>query len=99
MPAGTRCSGLEHGARTLVAQMAQAGLLRRGADLLIPFQVQEDGGLYRPSTAHFAMLAIVDMIAMATAEAVGPRSLETLRRIKQNLNVLKVSNPQLPIGD
>jgi hypothetical protein len=39
------------------------------------------------------------MIAMATAEAVGPRSLETLRRIKQNLNVLKVSNPQLPIGD
>ena len=84
---------------TAIAVTAPESELGRGSDLLIPFHVQEDGGLYRPSTAHFAMLAIVDMIAMATAEAVGPRSLETLRRIKQNLNVLKVSNPQLPIGD
>ena len=31
--------------------------------------------------------------------AIGPRSLETLRRIKQNLNVLQFEDPRLPIGD
>lgn len=83
----------------VISVTAAGSDLARGSDLCIPFAVQEDGGLYRPSSSRFAMLAVVDMLAMATAEAIGPKSLETLRRIKQNLNVLKIDDPRLPIGD
>ncbi|WP_370677835.1 MurR/RpiR family transcriptional regulator [Pleomorphomonas sp. PLEO] len=88
----------QYGGR-VIAVTATGSELAAGSDLVIPFAVQEDGGLYRPSSSRFAMLAVVDMLAMATAEAIGPSSLETLRRIKQNLNVLKVDDPRLPIGD
>ena len=84
---------------TVIAVTAPSSDLARGADLVLPFDAQEDGGLYRPSSSRFAMLAMIDMLAMATAEAIGPRSLETLRRIKQNLNVLQFDDPRLPIGD
>lgn len=88
----------QYGAKT-IAITAPGSELARGADLVIPFNVQEDGGLYRPSSSRFALLAVVDMLAIATAEAIGPRSLEILRRIKQNLNVLQFDDPRLPIGD
>ena len=84
---------------TAIAVTAPTSALAEGVDLVIPFDVLEDGGLYRPSSSRFAMLAVVDMLAMATAEAIGPKSLEVLRRIKQNLNVLKLDDPRLPIGD
>ena len=84
---------------TVIAVTASGSDLATGADLVIPFSVQEDGDLYRPSSARYAMLAVVDMLSVAAAEAIGPSSLETLRRIEQNLNVLKVDDPRLPIGD
>jgi hypothetical protein len=39
------------------------------------------------------------MIATATAETRGAGVLESLRRIKQSINRLKVENPRLPLGD
>ena len=47
----------------------------------------------------YALLAIVDMIATATAESRDSKVLESLRRIKQSLNILKVDDPRLPLGD
>lgn len=88
----------QYGAET-VAVTAPGSALAKAADTVIPFQPVEDGYIYKPTSARFALLAIVDMIATAAAEARGPKVLENLRRIKQSLNVLKVADPQLPLGD
>jgi len=69
------------------------------ANMVVPFRVNEDGNLFKPTSSRFALLAIVDLIATATAETCGPEVLERLRRIKQSLNMLKVDDPSLPLGD
>jgi DNA-binding MurR/RpiR family transcriptional regulator len=88
----------QYGAAT-VAITAPDSALAKAADTVIPFQPVEDGYIYKPTSARFALLAIVDMIATATAEARGPKVLESLRRIKQSVNMLKVDDPRLPLGD
>ena len=88
----------QYGAAT-VAVTAPGSALAKAADTVIPFQPVEDGYIYKPTSARFALLAIVDMIATAAAEERGPKVLENLRRIKQSLNMLKVADPQLPLGD
>ena len=88
----------QYGART-VAVTAADSELARVAEFVIPFQPHEDGNLYKPTSARFALLAIVDMIATAVAESRGTKVLESLRRIKQSINTLKVDDPRLPLGD
>lgn len=88
----------QYGART-IAVTAPGSNLARMAELIIPFQPVEDGNLYKPTSSRFALLAIVDMIATATAETRGTKVLESLRRIKQSINTLKVDDPRLPLGD
>ena len=88
----------QYGART-VAVTAPGSELARVAELVIPFQPTEDGNVYKPTSSRFALLAIVDMIATAAAESRGTKVLESLRRIKQSINTLKVDNPGLPLGD
>lgn len=88
----------QYGAET-VAVTTPGSELARVANTVIPFLVNEDGNLYKPTSSRFALLAIVDMIATATAETCGSEVLERLRRIKQSLNVLKINDPSLPLGD
>lgn len=88
----------QYGART-IAVTAPDSDLANAVELVIPFQPVEDGNLYKPTSSRFALLAIVDMIATATAETRGAGVLESLRRIKQSINRLKVENPRLPLGD
>lgn len=88
----------QYGARC-VAVTAPGSALADEAEIVIPFQAAEDGNLYKPTSARFALLAIVDMIATATAETRGSKVLETLRRIKLSINALKVEDPRLPLGD
>ncbi|HEY5819570.1 MAG TPA: MurR/RpiR family transcriptional regulator [Mesorhizobium sp.] len=88
----------QYGGRT-VAITAPSSALARVAEMVIPFQPTEDGNLYKPTSSRFALLAIVDMIATACAESRGARVLESLRRIKQSINTLKVDDPRLPLGD
>lgn len=87
-----------YGAKT-VAVTAPESALAREAEILLPFSVPEDRNLYKPNSARYAMMAIVDLIAMTTAEAIGPSVLEGLRRIKHNLAVVNVNDPNLPLGD
>ncbi len=82
-----------------VAVTAPGSALAAVADHVIPYQPVEDGNLYKATSSRFALLAIVDMLAMAVAETRGTRVMETLRRIKQSLNTLKVEDPKLPLGD
>ncbi|WP_269931244.1 MurR/RpiR family transcriptional regulator [Aminobacter sp. HY435] len=88
----------QYGARS-VAVTAPASALAKVADIVIPFQPIEDGNIYKPTSSRFALLAILDMIATATAETRETKVLEGLRRIKQSLNTLKVDDPRLPLGD
>ncbi|HWT61295.1 MAG TPA: MurR/RpiR family transcriptional regulator [Ochrobactrum sp.] len=88
----------QYGAET-VAITAQGSDLAKAANTVIPFQAVEDGNLYKPTSSRFALMAILDMIATATAEVHGPKVLESLRRIKHSLNTLKIDDPRLPLGD
>lgn len=87
-----------YGAKT-VAVTAPDSALAGEAEILLPFRIPESGNLYKPNSARYAMMAIVDLIAMSTAEARGPSVLEGLRRIKHNLAAVNVNDPQMPIGD
>ncbi|PVE23750.1 MurR/RpiR family transcriptional regulator [Microvirga sp. KLBC 81] len=87
-----------YGAKT-IAVTAPGSALAREAEILLPFSVPEDSNLYKPNSARYAMMAIVDLIAMTTAEAIGPSVLEGLRRIKHSLAAVNVNDPRLPLGD
>ena len=67
---------------------------------LVPFVFEEDQTqLYKPSSSRYAMLAVVDILAMATAESIGPKVLELLRRVRQSLTTIEAGEPMQPIGD
>ncbi len=83
----------------ILAITAPGSPLARGCDMLLPFENVEDGNLYKPSSSRYALLALVDILALSTAEAIGPRMFEGLRRIRQNLNAHAAPDPALPIGD
>jgi DNA-binding MurR/RpiR family transcriptional regulator len=88
----------QYGART-VAITAPGSALANAAETVIAFQPVEDGNIYKPTSSRFALLAILDIIATATAESRDTKVLESLRRIKQSLNTLKIDDPRLPLGD
>ena len=88
----------QYGAST-VAVTAPESRLANLAHTVIQYQPLEDGNLYKPTSSRFAVLAIVDMIATIVAETRGPKVLEGLRRIKQSVNMYKVEDPRLPLGD
>lgn len=73
--------------------------LARAVQHLVPFVFEEDQNLYKPSSSRFAMLAVVDILAMAAAEAIGPDVLELLRRVRQSLTAIRSEGPMQPIGD
>lgn len=82
-----------------LAVTAAGSPMAENAALALTFEAPLDTDLYKPSPTRYALLAMVDMLATATAEACGPRVLEGLRRIKQTVNTLKINDPRLPIGD
>lgn len=88
----------QYGATT-VAITAPDSALAKVAETVIHLQALEDGNIYKPTSSRYALLAIVDMIATSVAETRGPKVLESLRRIKQSVNTLKVDDPRLPLGD
>ena len=88
----------QYGAKT-IAFTAPESELARTAELVFPFHIDEGANVYRPSPARYGLLALVDMLSMVVAEKLGPQVVEGMRRIKHHLNVMKHSDPQLPIGD
>jgi DNA-binding MurR/RpiR family transcriptional regulator len=88
----------QYGVHT-VAITAPGSALAAAAETVITFQPIEDGNIYKPTSSRFALLAVLDMIATATAESRDTKIMEGLRRIKQTLNTLKIDDPRLPIGD
>jgi DNA-binding MurR/RpiR family transcriptional regulator len=73
--------------------------LARTADHVIPYRYVEDGQAYKPNSARYALMAIVDSLAFKTAEIIGPSVLENLRRIKQTLTIAEDYDATVPLGD
>ena len=87
-----------YGART--AAIAPAGsALAKAAHLTVNFQTAEDGLLTKPTSARFSLLAIIDLIAMATAENLDETMFEKLRRVRTTLSDLHRGSRDWPIGD
>ncbi|MCC5975803.1 MAG: MurR/RpiR family transcriptional regulator, partial [Rubellimicrobium sp.] len=88
----------QYGAQTLA--VTQPGTpLAQAARTILPFTFREDGNIYKPSSSRYALLAAVDILAMATAHAIGGDVIEPLRRVRQSLASQNIVNPDLPIGD
>jgi len=90
--------GRQYGAKALVVTSPNTPLAEAG-DALLPLTFKEDGNLYKPSSTRYALLAAVDIIAMTTAQTIGPKVLEPLRRVRHSLASQNIRNPDLPIGD
>jgi RpiR family transcriptional regulator, carbohydrate utilization regulator len=90
--------GKQYGART-VAITPPNTPLARCADTVVPYRYMEDGQIYKPNSASFALMAIMDTIAFRTAEIMGPQVIENLRRIKQTLTIAETYDATLPLGD
>lgn len=88
----------QYGVRSIVVTTPGSPLAKAGSALL-PLTFKEDGDLYKPSSTRYALLAAVDILAMGAAEAIGPKVLEQLRRVRQSLASQDIKNPNLPIGD
>lgn len=88
----------QYGARAVVVTRAGSPLAAL-ADALLPLTFKEDMNLYKPSSTRYALLAAVDILALATAETIGPKVLEPLRRVRHSLASQNIRDPSLPIGD
>ncbi|MDZ5695943.1 MurR/RpiR family transcriptional regulator [Chelativorans sp. M5D2P16] len=88
----------QYGART-VAITHPESVLAKEAEICLPFVIPPDTQLYKPTSGRYALLFLVDLIAMTVAESIGPSVLEGLRRIRVSLSGLNMSDPGRPIGD
>lgn len=88
----------QYGARA-VAITEPASSLAREAEVLVPFAIPPDDQIYKPTSGRYGLLFVIDLIATATAEHIGPQVLEGLRRIRTALSGLNKSDPTRPIGD
>lgn len=69
------------------------------ADILLPVEHEETDYIFSPSTARYAMLAVIDVLATELAEKRKRTSREKLRRIKFALDHHRNGGNRLPLGD
>ncbi|WP_087017182.1 MurR/RpiR family transcriptional regulator [Thaumasiovibrio subtropicus] len=69
------------------------------ADINLPIQHQETDFIYKPSASRYAMLALVDVLAMALAVNHKNRSRDKLRRLKVALDAHRGGGDRQPLGD
>jgi len=69
------------------------------SDLVLPIITQETDFIYKPSASRYAMLAMVDVLAMELAVNHKRRSRERLRRLKLALDAHRGGVDRQPLGD
>ncbi|HBM62212.1 MurR/RpiR family transcriptional regulator [Salipiger marinus] len=84
---------------TTIAITKPGSRLAASAQIVLPFLVPPDDYLYKPTPARYALLFIIDLIATAVAEHIGPDVLEKLRRVRVALSGINSDDPIWPIGD
>ncbi len=69
------------------------------ADIVLPLLVSENDYIFKPSASRYAMLAMVDVLAIELAMANKPQAKDRLRRIKLALDDHRDGVDRLPLGD
>lgn len=88
----------QYGAETLAVTPPDSPIQQASAGF-VPLTYREDHKLLKPSSARFALLAVVDGLALSVAQAMRPAVTETLRRVRQSLAAQDITDPNLPVGD
>lgn len=73
--------------------------LAKIADVHLHVHIQEDEGIYKATASRYALLAVVDAVALELAVHRQDSSKETLRRIKYNLDAVRGVDKRFPVGD
>ncbi|EMQ2876433.1 MurR/RpiR family transcriptional regulator [Vibrio navarrensis] len=88
----------EYGLKVIVICPPRTPLAQK-ADLLLPIQYHETDFIYKPSASRYAMLALIDVLAMALAVKNKRRSRDKLRRLKVALDSHRGGEERQPLGD
>lgn len=88
----------QYGAQTMAVAPPDSPI-QNASNLRLPLTYSEDENLLKPSSARFALLAVVDVLALSAAHAMRPGVTETLRRVRQSLAAQDITDPSLPVGD
>jgi len=69
------------------------------ADILLGIDVAEEGDILRPSSARYAFLAMIDVVAQTVATRMQARAVGSMRRIKHQLILNRDGDDTQPLGD
>lgn len=88
----------QYGAR-IIAITALGSPLAETADLVLPIASRETDFIYHPSASRYAMMAVIDVLALALATRHRERSRDKLRRLKLTLDAHRGGDNRQPLGD
>lgn len=88
----------QYGAR--LAAITQFGSpLADLADCALTIETREGDDIFRPTTARYALMLMMDLLAMKLAQVHEAVTRENLRRIKLNLDTHRGGSDRQPLGD
>lgn len=73
--------------------------IAEAAGVAIAFEAAEDARITKPTALRYRLLVLIDLIAMAVAEAMGGEGIERLRRVRMSLTPTRGDTPYVPLGD
>ncbi|MCM8530305.1 MAG: MurR/RpiR family transcriptional regulator [Lentisphaeraceae bacterium] len=88
----------QYGAKVIAVTRGDSPLAKI-ADIHLQVHVQEDEGIFKATPSRYALLAVVDAIALEVAVLRQDSSKEVLRRIKYNLDAVRGVDKRFPVGD
>ncbi|MGO2011651.1 MAG: MurR/RpiR family transcriptional regulator [Pseudoalteromonas sp.] len=87
----------DYGAK--IVAICPDSVLADAATIHLPIKTNESDYIFTPSTARYAMLAAVDVLASEVAILTQKKSREKLRRIKHELDEYRQGPDRAPLGD
>lgn len=88
----------QYGAKVIAITRGDSELAKI-ADILLNIHIKEDEGIFKATASRYALLAVVDAIALEVGVLRKDSSKETLRRIKYNLDSIRGVDKRFPVGD
>jgi RpiR family transcriptional regulator, carbohydrate utilization regulator len=88
----------QYGAKVIAITRGDSPLAKL-AEVHLQTHIQEDEGIFKATASRYALLAVVDAIALEVAVLRQDSSKETLRRIKYNLDAIRGVDNRFPVGD
>ena len=82
------------GGADIIAITPGGSPLSKQADIALHVDVPEDPDVYAPMTTRLAHLAVLDVLSVGVALALGPRLLERLERSKRTLRDKRIGLPE-----